>query len=171
MRLLQRDNSNYGVKVNGELRPREAGSFGQCGVLVRPREAAVADHIGDQDRGRTAFRMRPPLGRDNIEPPCENPCNHRTPSRPVVAKSGCAAVSPRTSAVGRRADLRGAMSACCQISSASPPGADRPGGAAIGPGFTQAGPRADITHSKKPRFHGRREQVHDRQRPTLTLPC
>ena len=88
MHLLQRYNSIYGVKVNGQLRPREAGSFGQCGFLVRPRAAAVPDHIGDQDRGQTAFRMRPPLRRDNIEPPYENLCNHRTPSRPVMAIPG-----------------------------------------------------------------------------------
>ncbi len=56
-----------------------------------------------------------------------------------MAKSGCSAVSPRTSAVGQIADLRGAMSAFPPIASASPPGADSPGGVAEGLLLTHSG--------------------------------
>ncbi len=48
-----------------------------------------------------------------------------------LAKSGCSAVSPRTSAVGQKADLRGAMPALPPISSASPSGADLLGDAPV----------------------------------------
>ena len=50
---------------------------------------------------------------------------------PLLATSGCSAVSPRTSAVGHKADLRVPMSAFGPVPSASPPGAGLPGDAPV----------------------------------------
>ena len=52
---------------------------------------------------------------------------------PKLARSGCSAVPPRTSAIGQKADLRGAMSAFLPVTSASRQGADLQDSVAKGP--------------------------------------
>ena len=63
------------------------------GILeFRQELAAAADQWPPGGQGRTAFReyvcTQSPLSEDINEPPFKNLCDHRTPSRPVMAISG-----------------------------------------------------------------------------------
>ena len=76
---------------------------------------------------------------------------------PLVANNGLSGHVAGTSALPPTADLRVSMSAFRPIPSASPPGADLPGGAAIGPQLTQTGhsrrwPLPELRLAKAVRF-------------------
>ena len=69
------------------------GAQGGMGIQMRERsclvvahQAAVADHVGGQDRRQTAFHLRPPLGPETIKLPCENLCGERTPEYRLLAE-------------------------------------------------------------------------------------
>ncbi len=63
----------------------------------------------------------------------------RTSKCPLMANNGFPGHVAGTSALLPTADVRAPMSALAPISSASPPGADLPGGVAEGPFLTQSG--------------------------------
>ena len=63
----------------------------------------------------------------------------RTSKCPLMANNGFPGHVAGTSALLPTADVRAPMSALAPISSASPPGADRPGGVAEGPFLTRSG--------------------------------
>ena len=47
--------------------------------ILQTHEAAVANYVGGQDRGQTAFHFRALPGRETIELPCENLYGERRP--------------------------------------------------------------------------------------------